>query len=1107
MAVDAGTIYSEVRIQLDKIKGDLAKLSTNFNKFAKENQARSTETQKTWTKNFEKINLAGVAAFAGIGLAVKGAVGQFAEFEQSMANVQSVARATPEEFAKIEAAAREAGETTKFSATEAASALYSLASAGLDATDATEALDGVLQLAGATGSDLAFTSATITAALSQYGLSADKATDISNSFAAAIGNSQANMQKLSTAMRQVGPVAGAFGLSIEQTIGPLQALFDAGFQGEQAGTALRNILSSLANEADPTVKKLGALGFAFEDLNPAVNSVVDIVGTLNNSNIEAGDIIAAFGKEAGPQLLSLLKVGANGLRDYEQAVTGTNAAAEAYAIQMDTMQGGFAEMRSAIESASISFVKEFAPAINLVVGVLTKIIKGVSAMPGPLKIFFGVLTVGIPVVTALVGALASLPAIFGALLGPVSLVIAGIAGVTAVVTALTGSSDNLTKIQDELKEATDRLDKSVSDYEETTRQLEKALKDGNLEEAKTLKLRQDLLKTQVATNLKDTLKVIKDLTREQGKQNKSLSRLQDEYDRVAFFVRKYERALQDEIIRGQASSLTAEYYRNELKAVAISVQDVTERLNKQKSAVQESELARQESIDTLAEYLNAGQIELSQIKLYDKALAEEIFTRAKQLRTIKEQKEAKEEKVRTDKEETAQTKENTKVDVEAAKARAKAETEAEKLAAKRQAANDKIAATVEDYRRKLEDLNATQAESLELSRERAKQEVEASEATDEKKNEAIDAINKYHDALIEEGHAYEDISKQTEAYEMQLLRLVGTEEEVIEAERRRAIAVTETSGATDEAIKAQIMAINKLYDEMAKAAEEATEKSENQIEEWADNNKKYIDASLGAFKEFVSALDELLSVLAEKEIDRINKRLEAQIQAINDRMAAELEAAGLTEETREQSLRRQLTEAVKAGDKEEAEKLEQEIKKLEIENKYRKQTEAAELAAAQESAQLKYKAALAQWKIDIAQAIASAALSIANIWATWGANPVVAGIFTGISGAATKLQIDTIQESKPDPPQLATGGIVLPAGAGGRTVTMAENGSPELALNAGAEGSALLDEFAQRVARAGGSGSGGSRITIPVTLKVDGRIMAEASAEYYNNGQVELELI
>jgi len=468
MAIDAGTIYSEVRVELDKLKADIRSVHAEFNKFAAQNKTAATGVQKTWADSFKNVNLSGVAAFAGLGLAVKSAISTFAGFEQSLANVQSVARGTPAEFALLEQAAKEAGETTRFTSSQAADALYNLASAGLSASESAGALSGVLELAGATGSDLATSAAFVTATMSQYNIEAENAGRISNVFAAAIANSQANMDKLTNAFRQVGPVASNLGISLEETTGAMQALFDAGFLGEQAGTALRNILGSLANQTDPTTRKLVEMGLTFEQLNPATNTLADIIGALGEAGLDTGQVLEAFGTRAGPQMLTLLNAGKEGIEEYTAAVTGTNSAAEAYAIQNDTLAGSIDMFKSAAEAAQLSLSEGLAPVLRKVVDAGAAFMKVVAGLPGPVKIFIAVVAAGIPIIAGATYAVGALSAAFAVLLGPVGLVLAGVAGLTAAFAGISSAAkearteyiaENFTTLSEELGVTTEEMEK------------------------------------------------------------------------------------------------------------------------------------------------------------------------------------------------------------------------------------------------------------------------------------------------------------------------------------------------------------------------------------------------------------------------------------------------------------------------------------------------------------------------------------------------------------------------------------------------------------------------------------------------------------------------
>jgi len=462
MPVDAGTIYSEVRIALDKLKQDIAKVEANLDKFGKKNAKHSTDVENNWTKSFKAMSLAGVAAAAAITIAIKKAVTTFATFEQALANVRSVAQATPKEFKEIEKAAIEAGETTRFTATQSAEAMYSLASAGYTAQQSMEALNGVLLLAGATQSDLAMTARTVTSAIAQFNLEAADAEQVANIFAAAINNSKATMEKLSVSMRYVGPVASSMNKSLEETTGLLQILYDNGFVASQAGTALRGVLADLSNEMSPAVKRLKQLGVAYDQVNPRTNSYADILEVLSENQEVANRAMEIFGDRAGPAMIKLIQGGREEIEKYTEAVTGTNAAAEAYAIQNDTLQGNLDFLKSAVESLQIKFVQEFAPAIRAVVDILTGFIKVIASAPGPIKIMLGILAGAIPIILGISGAIKLLGLSVTFSVPHVTALVAGIGLLIGVVAGLAGAIGNAVQEAEDLKDALDVV-KGVSE--------------------------------------------------------------------------------------------------------------------------------------------------------------------------------------------------------------------------------------------------------------------------------------------------------------------------------------------------------------------------------------------------------------------------------------------------------------------------------------------------------------------------------------------------------------------------------------------------------------------------------------------------------------------
>lgn len=322
------------------------------------------------------IGMAGLAVgISSVSRVLKTAIKVFGEYEQSMANVRAVTKATDEEFLLLNLAAKNAGETTRFSANQAAEALYFLASAGLSAKESVEALEGVLLLAGATGANLATTAETMTAIISQYDLRTEESTRVSNVFAAAIANSQATMDKLRNAFIQVGPVAAGMGVSLEETTGALQVLFNAGFRGQQAGRALKSALADLANESGVASQKLEALGVSFKDIDPTTVGFSNSIDALSKAGLSTAAIIDVFGKVAGPQLSVLIRKGKRAIDEYTEAVTDTNEAAEQYAIQNDTLKNDLDILKSVTQAVAIEFGEGLEPVLRLTIQAVTGLIK------------------------------------------------------------------------------------------------------------------------------------------------------------------------------------------------------------------------------------------------------------------------------------------------------------------------------------------------------------------------------------------------------------------------------------------------------------------------------------------------------------------------------------------------------------------------------------------------------------------------------------------------------------------------------------------------------------------------------------------------------------
>ena len=306
--------------------------------------------------NREFRRLATAISIALVGAFTASAVAG-AEFEQSLANVASVARATEAEMAALEARALSLGETTAYTASQAADAMYSLASGGLNTAQIVAATEGVLKLAGATLSDMGQSAELTMSTMRQFGIEAENTERIVNTFAAGIQNSMLNMGRLADAMKYAGPVASGLNISLEETVATLAALHNAGLLGRQAGTGLRAVLTSLAAPTEDLRRAMRGLAVERDGL-PAV------IEQLRNAHLSVGELTAMFGQEALPAILALTREGAAGLNAMTDAVTDTRAAWEMYDKQMDTTTGRWKLIKSAVEGTLLRVFKEIKPTLN-----------------------------------------------------------------------------------------------------------------------------------------------------------------------------------------------------------------------------------------------------------------------------------------------------------------------------------------------------------------------------------------------------------------------------------------------------------------------------------------------------------------------------------------------------------------------------------------------------------------------------------------------------------------------------------------------------------------------------------------------------------------------
>lgn len=320
----------------------------------------------------------------GVGVA---AVKTAADFDSAMSQVAAVSGATGKDFDTLRNKAREMGAKTKFSATEAAEAMNYMAMAGWKTEDMLDGIEGVMNLAAASGEDLATTSDIVTDALTAFGLSAKDSGHFADILAAASSNANTNVSMMGETFKYCAPIAGALGFSAEDTAEAIGLMANAGIKSSQAGTALRTIMNNLAGDVKISGKAIGDVTIATTNADGSMRDLSDILadcrsafGNLTESE-KAQAAESLVGKNAMSGFLALMNAGQGDIDKLSSAIDNCDGSAEKMAMTMqDNLAGQLTILKSQLQELAISFGDILMPAIRSIVSNLQGFVDKLNGM-------------------------------------------------------------------------------------------------------------------------------------------------------------------------------------------------------------------------------------------------------------------------------------------------------------------------------------------------------------------------------------------------------------------------------------------------------------------------------------------------------------------------------------------------------------------------------------------------------------------------------------------------------------------------------------------------------------------------------------------------------
>lgn len=397
-ALKNGTIskdqYDALQREIIETEQELKRLEEQANQSATALQKISATGEK-WKEVGGNIENAGkkllpvTATVTALGtVSVKTA----ADFESSMSKVAAVSGATGSDLEALSKKAREMGSKTKFSASEAAEAMNYMAMAGWKTEDMLSGIEGVMNLAAASGEDLATTSDIVTDALTAFGLSAQDSGHFADVLAAASSNANTNVSMMGETFKYAAPIAGALGFSVEDTAEAIGLMANAGIKGSQAGTSLRTIMTNLSGDVKICGQNIGEVTIATTNADGSMRDLSDILADCRvafsglSESEQAAAAEALVGKNAMSGFLALMNASEGDIDKLSGAIDNCNGAAQNMAdIMNDNLEGQLTILKSQLQELAISFGEILLPAVKKIVGWIQGFINVLNSLPDGVK--------------------------------------------------------------------------------------------------------------------------------------------------------------------------------------------------------------------------------------------------------------------------------------------------------------------------------------------------------------------------------------------------------------------------------------------------------------------------------------------------------------------------------------------------------------------------------------------------------------------------------------------------------------------------------------------------------------------------------------------------
>lgn len=392
MAIDQSYIIKAI----DQYSPVLRKLNRELSEFNNKTATTSNKITSLGTK-MSKLGR-GMSLKVGAPLAAAGALALKTsfDFDKSMNMVRAVTGATGKQFDQLRNQALYLGQTTQFTARQAASAMQFFGMSGANVTEILGEMPSAMQLAASAQLDMGSATNIVTNVMHGFGLQLKELPHVNDLLVTAFTKTNVNLQQLGDGLKSLGPMARVAGVPLKDTIALLGELGQVGLGGAIGGRALKRALQMMLKPSAMGLLIMKKTNLQFTDSHGKMRKTIGILTKLQKLQkkgvLKPAAFTALFGMFGGPAMAAVIEQGAGAFKNLTDTMDKNDGISKKIAkTQMEGLPGALLRLKAALEHVQIKFTDANNSLVLFSTNLLTKFVLSLSNMNPYLKQFIGYL--------------------------------------------------------------------------------------------------------------------------------------------------------------------------------------------------------------------------------------------------------------------------------------------------------------------------------------------------------------------------------------------------------------------------------------------------------------------------------------------------------------------------------------------------------------------------------------------------------------------------------------------------------------------------------------------------------------------------------------------